>query len=130
MPNADVLTADEAAAELRIGRLQLLRLVTRHDIPVLRINRREVRFDAIAMAAVKEAIRQCRSASTDGQTPGRSTSRAQSGPPVRTRDTEYDNALDLITKRQLARKRQRSNYRSFATTTSAPSQRNVVSLRR
>lgn len=96
---------DDVAAELGITRHQLSRLVTTHNIPVIRVNRRDYRFDPAAVVALEEA---CRVRKAEGDQPlARYRSPALSIPPVRSRDVEFAKAQALITKRLREKKRQR-----------------------
>src|SRR5215472_16776637 len=76
-PQRDLTLAE--VAELRRFTPRYLReLVRRHEIPVLRSGRL-IRFDALALNALEEALRQpCRSGSSAGSRPGPLLSRAPS----------------------------------------------------
>jgi excisionase family DNA binding protein len=84
-------TLTEIAEQLQMSERKLRRIIRQRDIPVLEAGR-DIRFDAEAVIALKEALRRpCRSGSIDAKTArtGRSTSRLMG--------SAYEQALKLAT---------------------------------
>jgi hypothetical protein len=123
---AEILaTLDEVAAELRVTSRWLRKVVKDRAVPVLRKGR-IIRFDALARAALQEALRQpCPSRSSDEKTPGRSPSPAPSSYRMG-RGSAFDRALALTTSGSPKKKLARSKPVSCETPTMA----NVVALDR
>lgn len=116
MTNARWQDAETVAQTLGVSRNQLMRLASRYHVPVIRVNRRDARFDAIAIAALEDA---CRCTSAADETPARSKSTVRSVPPVQKPGSEFASAQDLTMKLLREKKQSTSNGKSSAGTTSA-----------